>query len=138
MGEFPNKSTQFKPGNPGGPGRPKGSIDLATRIRNMLDDPDFTTTFVVKGKKVEFKGNPAEAIIRTAVLKSMGGDTKWAEWLAKHGYGTKQIHEIQNTPIKQILEKYGLTEPDKTKETSEEVEPNNAGQTESAQERPPT
>lgn len=110
----PPVDSQFKPGESGNPsGRPKGSINLATRIQRMLDDDDFTTTMVdAKGKKVNFKGNPAEAIIRTAVLKAMSGEKDWAEWLAKHGFGNKQVLEFQNSPIDTILEKYGLKEPE--------------------------
>lgn len=112
MGEFPNKDTQFSSENqPKNRGNKKGNIHLSTRIQRMLNDDDFTTDLVSKdGKKVEFKGNPADAIIRTAILKAMSGDKKWAEWLAKHGFGTKQIHEFQTNPVDEILEKYGLKE----------------------------
>ena len=103
-------ATRWQKGESGNPdGKPRGSVNLSTRIQNMLDDPDFTTTLVAKdGRKIDFKGNPAEAIIKTAILKAMGGDSKWAEWLAKHGYGTKQILELSKNPVEEILSKYGL------------------------------
>lgn len=89
--------------------KPKGTIHLSTRIQNMLNDPDFTAELVGKdGKRIQFKGEPAEAIIRTAVLKAMSGDKTWADWLAKNGYGSRQIHEFKNNPVDAILEKYGL------------------------------
>lgn len=113
---------QWKPGQSGNPnGRPKGSLNLATRIQKMLNDDEFTAQMIDgEGKAIKFKGNPAEAIIRTAILKSMGGDKKWAEWLAKHGFGTKQIHEFESSPVEQILEKYGLREEGKKTETETE------------------
>lgn len=117
-----------KPGEIRNPnGKPKGTIHLSTRIQNMLNDDEFTATMVGSdGQKIEFKGNPAEAIIRTALLKSMSGDKKWAEWLAKYGFGLKQIHEFQNNPVQEILQKYGLDNAEEqlkneTKETKPEV-----------------
>jgi len=90
--------------------KPKGSIHLSTRIQKMLNDPEFTADLIGKdGKKIKFKGNPAEAIIRTAILKSMSGDKGWAKWLAENGYGSKLIHEIERSPIDEILDKYGLS-----------------------------
>lgn len=103
--------------------KPKGSIHLSTRIQRMLDDDEFTTELVAKGgKRIAFKGNPAEAIIKTAILKAMSGDTKWAEWLAKHGFGTKQIHEIQGNPVDILLEKYGLKETEPSEESKPKEE----------------
>lgn len=106
----PQYLQSWKKGQSGNPaGRPKGSLDLSTRIRKMLNDPKFTADVVGKdGTRVQFKGNPADAIIKTAILKSLSGDQKWAEWLAKHGYGNRQILEIQNNPVQEILAKYGL------------------------------
>lgn len=110
MADFPNKDSQFQPGQSGNPaGRPVGAISLATRIQRMLNDDEFTSERVLKdGSKVQFKGNPAEAIIRTAILRSMSGDKQWGEWLAKHGWGIKQTHEFEDSPINVILKKYGL------------------------------
>lgn len=85
-------------------GRPKGSKNLATHIQNMLNDPDFELK--LKDGSI-LKEMPLQAIIKTAIAKGISGNVQWAEWLAKHGYGEKQIHEFEN-PIKLILEKYGI------------------------------
>lgn len=101
--------------------KPKGAIHIATRIQNMLNDPEFTTQLVDKdGNLHDFKGNPAEAIIKTAILKAMSGDRGWADWLSKTAYGSKIFHEVETNPIDRILEQYGLsskaedTEPEPT------------------------
>lgn len=94
-------------------GRPKGSLNLSTHIQNMLNDPDFKATVVDReGNAKEYKGAPVTAIIRTAILKAMGGDKQWAEWLAKHGFGTKQIHEFEGDAVDAILAQYKLTNTD--------------------------
>lgn len=121
MSEFPNEDTQFSTTNqPPNRGNKKGNLHLSTRIQNMLNDDEFTTQLVSKdGKKVAFKGNPAEAIIKTAILKSMSGDKSWADWLANNGYGIKQVHEFENNPIITILNKYGLKGDEDAGQTSE-------------------
>ena len=85
------KATQIKKGQVLNPaGRPKGAINLSTRIQNMLNDDDFTTYINhPRDGFVEFKGAPAEAIIKTAMVKAISGDDRAREWLAKYGYGTK-------------------------------------------------
>lgn len=40
---MPSEDTQFKEGNPGGPGRPKGSISLTERMRHRLAQLDPST-----------------------------------------------------------------------------------------------
>lgn len=121
----PNTSglTPFQPGQSGNPaGKPKGAKHLSTRIQEMLNDDEFTANMVGSdGKSIQFKGQPMEAIVRTAMLKAMSGDKKWAEWLAKYGYGLKQVLEFQNNPVNDILAKYGLTtaEQEPIEETTE-------------------
>jgi hypothetical protein len=85
---FPNPDTQFKKGVAPNPnGRPKGSLSLSTHIQKLLNDEEFTLeNFLFNGKT--FKGAPIKAIITVAIMQAMQGDNKWAEWLAKHGYGT--------------------------------------------------
>lgn len=63
MGEFPNKPTQFKPGESGNPkGRPKGT-DLTSRLRRILE---------------ENEGQAAEALMKVAVKAALEGD--WRFW----------------------------------------------------------
>lgn len=108
------EDAKIKPGEVRNPnGRPKGSVNLSTHIQNMLTDPDFTASVVGKdGNTTQFKGAPIHAIIRTAILKAMSGDKQWAEWLAKHGYGTKQIHEFEGDAVDAILAQYALSNTD--------------------------
>lgn len=85
------KRTQFKKGKSGNPaGLPKGTIHLSTRIQNMMNDENFEMYLpdTREGWKA-FKGAPAEAIIRTAMIKAAAGDTRSADWLAKYGWGNK-------------------------------------------------
>lgn len=109
MGEFPNKETQFKPGVSGNPaGPPKGTKHLSTWINELLNDEEFDTYIQhpTKGWK-EYKGAPIKAIIEVAIRKALGGDDRAMEWLAKHGYGSRQILEV-NDKRKDILKGYGL------------------------------
>ena len=104
---FPNPDTQFKPGQSGNPaGKPKGTKHLSTWIQEMLNDEEFETLLEHPTKGyVEYKGAPLQAIIQTAIRRSMAGEKPWADWLAVHGYGTKQVIEIDD-PRKEILDKY--------------------------------
>lgn len=89
-------------------GKPKGTKHISTWIQDMLEDEDFETTLIDSKKGViEFKGAPLKAIIGVAIHKSIhdkNGST-WAEWLAKHGYGTKLSIDVTDSR-KEILEKY--------------------------------
>lgn len=96
----PPKETRWKPGQSGNPkGKPKGTKHISTWIQDMLTDPDFELK--LKDGTL-LKQAPLEAIIKTAVAKSVSGDNRWAEWLAKHGYGEK--YQIHNTG--EIVHKY--------------------------------
>lgn len=81
----------------------KGQLHLSTHIQNMLNDPEFELK--LKDGSL-LKGAPIAAIIKTAVAKSISGDTRAMEWLAKHGYGEKLNLYMEN-PIQLIVEKYG-------------------------------
>lgn len=95
-------------------GAPKGTKHLSTHIQEMLNDEAFE----IKLKDgTLLKERPIKAIIKTAVAKSISGDNRWAEWLAKHGYGEKLHIEIEDSR-KAILEKYmGDENVRETKET---------------------
>lgn len=83
-------------------GKPKGTLHISTHIQNALNDPDFQVK-LEDGTLLE--EIPMKAIIKTAIAKSVGGDTRAMEWLAKHGYGDKLVIEMED-PRKAILEKY--------------------------------
>ena len=89
-------------------GKPKGTKHLSTHIQEMLNDESFELK--LKDGTL-LKERPIDAIIKTAVAKSISGDNRWAEWLAKHGYGEKIKIELDD-PRKEILSKYGLGETD--------------------------
>lgn len=101
---FPNKDTQFKPGQSGNPaGMPKGIKHISTWIQELLNDDEFTLdNFLFNGK--QFKGAPIKAIVTVGIMQALQGDQKWATWLAKYGYGdkidiTSAGEKIEPTPI---------------------------------------
>lgn len=87
---FPNPSTQFLPGQSGNPkGLAKGTKHKSTWIQELTNDPEFEALLTTSKGPVEFKGAPFEAIVRTAIHKSLYDKDKgavWAEWIAKHGW----------------------------------------------------
>lgn len=107
VAEFPNKATQFKPGQSGNPKGPKpGYKHISTWIQDMLNDENFETLLNDPRKGyIDYKGAPLKAIIETAVRRAIAGDTRWAEWLAKHGYGEKLRIELDD-PRKELLKRY--------------------------------
>lgn len=110
---------KWKPGQSGNPkGKPKGTKHLSTYIQEALTDDNFELK--LKDGSI-LREMPIKAIIKTAVAKSVGGDTRAMEWLAKHGYGEKLNLEVTDTR-KEILERYGLS---------------NAGEAQEAENRPP-
>ena len=105
----PPEHSKWKPGQSGNPkGKPKGTIHLSTYIQDMLTDPNFELK--LKDGTI-LKEMPIKAIIKTAVAKSVSGDTRAMEWLAKHGYGEKLNLEVTDTR-RDILSRYGLLEGD--------------------------
>lgn len=102
MGDFPNKETQFQPGQSGNPnGVPKGTKHISTWIQELLNDEEFEAILIDSKKgAVEFKGAPLKAIIMTARHKAVQGDDKAREWLAKYGWGQKlQLSNDPENPI---------------------------------------
>lgn len=114
-GQFPDPDNQFKPGKEwkgNSKGLPKGTKQLSTWIQDLLNDENFE--FIIlggkdKGKQLSYKGAPIKAIVGVAIHKAMKGDQKWAEWLAKHGYGNKIIVGAED-PVEAALRKLGLLE----------------------------
>jgi len=93
----------------------KGSKHLSTYIQEALTDPNFELK--LKDGTI-LKEMPIKAIIKTAVAKSVSGDTRAMEWLAKHGYGEKLNLEVTDTR-RDILSRYGLLEGENNGETSD-------------------
>lgn len=115
---FPNKDTQFQPGESGNPeGKKPGTIHLSTHIQQMLNDPDFELK--LKDGSV-LNERPIKAIIKTAVAKGISGSVQWAEWLAKHGYGTKVTIATED-PIEALLKAYGIKGGDDDGQADEAV-----------------
>jgi len=82
---------RFKPGQSGNPnGRPKGTKNLATIIRE-LESEDFDWTHVpIKNKEAVMQmGSPFKAIVMVALGQAISGDKAAREWLRKAGYGDK-------------------------------------------------
>ena len=88
-------------------GKPKGTLNLSTHIQNMLNDEGFEAVLLDSKKgAIEYKGAPVKAIIAVAIQKALHDKEKgavWAEWLAKHGYGTKVDVTSGGEPIKIAL-----------------------------------
>lgn len=104
-------------------GKPKGTIHLATHIQNMLNDEEFETLLIdAKQGAIDYKGAPVKAIIKVAIHKAIHDKDKgqqWAEWLAKHGYGSTVNLKLDD-PLDKLLTKFGIEdgEPDATETQS--------------------
>lgn len=91
------KESQWKPGQSGNPeGRPKGSKNLSTWVRDIMDDEEFGET--LRGTH-GVAGAPIEAIVKSLVIKALNGNLRAFELLAKYGYGTKPEPAEQERPI---------------------------------------
>lgn len=108
-----NKDNAAEMGAKGGRNK-KGSKHLSTYIQNALTDENFELK--LKDGTI-MKEMPIKAIIKTAVAKSVSGDTRAMEWLAKHGYGNLVRIEIDD-PLDKLLGKFGI-EGDDASETEE-------------------
>lgn len=72
---FPNDDTKFKEGESGNPsGRPKGSRNLSTILKEMLDE-DIEITIDGKKQKKKFQ----DLIIRKLIKKANDGDLRAIE-----------------------------------------------------------
>lgn len=95
-------------------GPPKGTKHISTHIQEMLNDPSFELK--LKDGTL-LKERPIQAIIKTAVAKSISGDNRWAEWLAKHGYGEKLQIEVEDKR-KEVLARYLGADSNEAKDAS--------------------
>lgn len=88
-------------------GKPKGTLHLSTHIQNALNDPEFELK--LKDGSI-MREMPIKAIIKTAIAKSVSGDTRAMEWLAKHGYGEKVNLELSGSLNVALVEFIGDNE----------------------------
>ena len=94
-----SETKKFKEGNPGGPGRPKGSND-------------FKTDFNAAVKKLAEKrgitlGEAREMLLQKGFLEAKGGDFKFWEYIHSQIYGKPRIpleHEI-GEDLKEVIER---------------------------------
>lgn len=113
-----------KPGEIRNPkGKPKGTRHLSTVIQELMMDDDFE----LKLKNGEIlKGAPSRKISETMYKLAVSGNTKAAEWLAKHGWGNKVVHEFEDSLFTEMkLEMKIVKSDDRTdpeRETSSSVE----------------
>ena len=75
MGDFPNKATQFKPGQPGGPGRPR-TRPIADELKRLADEQ-----LTVQAGKEKLTGTRLELLGRVAWRKAISGDFRWGKEL---------------------------------------------------------
>jgi hypothetical protein len=76
-------------------GRPKGSKNLATVVRE-LENEDFDWS-KIPSKRKNLSGSPWQAIVYTAIAKALKGDIRAMEWLRQSGYDNKLVVEHQET-----------------------------------------
>lgn len=90
MANNPHHMDNLKPfvkGDPRRINKPKGARHISTWIQEMMNDESFETLLLDSRKGyIEFKGAPLRAIIQTATRLSIAGDSRWADWLARHGW----------------------------------------------------
>lgn len=90
MGDFPNKDSQWKPGQSGNPaGVPKGTVQLSTIIKQLMQDTDWDIIPVRKKDDVTKKYGKRgwTAITAVAVAQAMNGDAQARRWLSESAYG---------------------------------------------------
>jgi hypothetical protein len=63
------KTGQFLPGNPGGPGRPQGSVSIITKIKQIFEEqPEFFDSYVA-----EVLADPK---LRAEIIRQIDGSPK--------------------------------------------------------------
>jgi len=72
MAEGRDASGRFDKGNPGGPGRPKRSVELALEMRRLLAITEAVSD------------DDWREIVATAVKKAKAGDARARDWLTAH------------------------------------------------------
>lgn len=116
----PPKETQFKKGWKGGPGRPKGSLNLknrtlahllkATKYPDLSKDPILSAG---KPRMKECRGVVFDKILASMVNQALKGNTKAAELVVEWA-GEKLLLDENDDPITEI--KINIIKPDITNE----------------------
>lgn len=91
-------------------GKPKGTLHLSTRIKNILESElDWSKVPIKNGKELQdrYGKDGWKAIIYVAVGQAISGNKEAREWLSKTAYGEKLKLETDNA-ITLIVNKYGL------------------------------
>jgi len=91
----------FKPGNPGGPGRPKGSLSLTTILRNALKEKSVMNNDCPPGM------NAAETLIQAAIWHAIKGNASFFQSIMDRVDGrtpdavpdVSNLAEIQKTAV---------------------------------------
>lgn len=82
--------TPVKPGQVLNPnGRPKGSKNWSTIVREMMEDENFVIKVTDKSGKITQLKYPARVITDVMIRKATSGDVQAAKWLRETGYGNK-------------------------------------------------
>lgn len=95
----------FKKGQSGNPkGRPKGSFNMSTLIKEMLDDPKLAEMVVFKQRPYWWDGLSekrfAEAVIMAQIIKALNGDTKAFTALRVAAFGDRLAVQGGDQPQK--------------------------------------
>lgn len=87
----PQNLTPWESGQSGNPtGRPKGSKNLATIVRELESDDFQWDKLPIKQKDAVMQvGSPFRAIVYKALEMAIAGDIKAMEYLRRSGYGDK-------------------------------------------------
>jgi hypothetical protein len=70
-------------------GRPKGSLSLSTRVRDLLEDKSKLPPAIVTTIRKAVGGDKSalDATIIVGLLQALQGEDKWAKLLWEYGYG---------------------------------------------------
>lgn len=102
MGEFPSVANQFQDNNPGGPGRPKGKLNLSTLVKKLAEDERLADKMFKRKPEwwdILDDKNMASAIVGAMMMRAASGDSKAATWFRKSGWGDKLDITSDDRPI---------------------------------------